>query len=279
MGWQTGQMKHIFSAPPHTRTDLRPTDRELRWFAHIDRHGPQSSEFLYECTRNTHPCRDTSQRRLQALREAGYLILPPQQRQIAKADFNPYVYDLTGLGWETLACHQNIERSCRPTGHWWHGYWVAAVSSAIAIIAKRAGCSYIPTTQILAINSVNMAIPVGQAKLVPDQLFAIKYPDGYRAFALEVDRGTEPVRSTAARKSLQRSVKQYKQIFSDQSYKTHYGLRSNLAVLWLFNNARRRTQFQKITGHQDKRFKVGQFEFGFPRWSELEAAVSRWELV
>jgi len=98
-------MKHTLASPPHIKMDVCPTARELRWLAHIDRHGPQSSEFLYEATRDTHRCRDTSLRRLQALREAGYLRLPPQQHQIAKADFNPYVYDLTKLGWDTLADH------------------------------------------------------------------------------------------------------------------------------------------------------------------------------
>jgi hypothetical protein len=58
-------MKHAPTSPPKVRTDIVPTPRELRWLAHIDRHGPQSSEFLYECTKDTHRCRDTSLRRLQ----------------------------------------------------------------------------------------------------------------------------------------------------------------------------------------------------------------------
>ena len=137
-------MTQHLKSPAISRLDVRPTARELRWFAHIDRHGPQSSEFLYELTRDTHRCRDTSLRRLQALREAGYLRLPPQQRQIAKADFNPYVYDLTPLGWDVLSYEKDLERHCRPTGHWWHGYWVSAVSSAIEIEATRAGLGIYP---------------------------------------------------------------------------------------------------------------------------------------
>jgi hypothetical protein len=241
-------MKHALSSPSKIRTDVVPTARELRWFAHIDRHGPQSSEFLYECTRDTHRCRDTSLRRLQALREAGYLHLPVQQRQIAKADFNPYVYDLTKLGWEVLADHHDLERHCRPTGHWWHGYWVSAVSSAVEISAKRAGLTYIPAAQILAIKGVEVGIPVGSTKLIPDQLFALRYPDGYRAFALEVDRGTEPIRSYAARKSLNRSATQYSEILKNKIYKSHYGLKSNLTTLWIFTNHERRLSFNRVVG-------------------------------
>jgi hypothetical protein len=272
-------MKHTIASPSHIKMDVRPTARELRWFAHIDRHGPQSSEFLYEVTRDTHRCRDTALRRLQALREAGYLRLPPQQRQIVKADFNPYVYDLTKLSWEVLADHNDLERHCRPTGHWWHGYWVSAISSAIEINIARAGLTYIPAAKILAIKGVDIAIPVGGSKLIPDQLFAIKKPDGYRAFALEVDRGTEPVRSTAARKSLQRSVAQYKQVFSEQINKSHYGLKSNMAVLWVLNSVRRREQLQKIVGQHETRFKSYELELGFPKWRELERVAKEFALV
>ncbi len=265
-------MKHALSSPPHIKLDVQPTARELRWFAHIDRHGPQSSEFLYECTRDTHRCRDTSLRRLQVLREAGYLRLPPQQRQIAKADFNPYVYDLTKIGWDLLAENKNLEKHCRPTGHWWHGYWVSAVSSAIEISAKRTGLTYIPAAKILAIRGVEMAIPVSGIKLIPDQLFAIKYDDGYRAFALEVDRGTEPVRSSAARKSMRSSVSKYKAVLDGRLYKTHYGLKSRLSVIWVFNEPQRKAQFGRLLGQDDNRFAVGAFSQCVPKWATLENA-------
>jgi hypothetical protein len=266
-------MKYASPAPPHIRMEIRPSTRELRWFAHIDRHGPQSSEFLYECTRDTHRCKDTALRRLQVLRETGFLHLPPQQRQIAKADFNPYVYDLTKLGWEVLADHHDLERHCRPTGHWWHGYWVSAVSSAIEITATHAGLTFIPAAQILGIKNVSIGIPVLGTKLIPDQMFAIKYPDGYRAFALEVDRGTEPVRSGAARKSLKRSAEQYRAILDESLHKKHYGLQSNLAVFWCFNDMSRRQHFAGLVSSNDRRFMLHAVDALSPRFEELEEVV------
>lgn len=231
---------------PIIRTNLRPTARELRWFAHIDRHGPQSSEFLFELTRDTHRCKDTALRRLQALREAAYLYLPPQQRQITKADFNPFVYDLTPQGFEYLGYEQPLERNGRPTGHWWHGFWVSSVSSAIEIGAARAGLEYIPAAQILSIKDVSLGIPLSKGTVIPEQLFAIKYADGFRAFALEVDRGTEPVKSAAARKSLQRSVLQYREILDQKLHQRQYGLKCNLMVLWVFNSKARERQFSEL---------------------------------
>ncbi|MEM9577150.1 MAG: replication-relaxation family protein [Pseudomonadota bacterium] len=249
--------------------DLRPTARELRWLAHIDRHGPQSSEFLYELTRDTHRCKDTSLRRLLALREAGYLRLPTQQEQIAKADFNPSVYDLTAKGFEYRSYHQPLERHARPTGHWWHGFWVSSVSSAIEISTARAGLEYIPAARILRIKDVPMAIPLRQGKLIPDQLFAIKYPDGYRAFALEVDRGTEPVRSRAARKSLQKSVRQYGKVLERKLHQRHYGLKSNLWVLYVFMSQARQRQFLELLHPEGDRYLTATCQPGFPTWATI----------
>lgn len=268
-------MKHTLASPSRVKTDIRPTSRELRWFAHIDRHGPQSSEFLYECTRDTHRCRDTSLRRMHALREAGYLRLPAQQRQIAKADFNPYVYDLTKLGWDLLADHKDLEKHCRPTGHWWHGYWVSSVSSAFEICAYRAGISYIPAVQILEIRGVEIGIPVSGTKLIPDQLFALKHIDGYRAFALEVDRGTEPIRSAAARKSLQKSVMQYREVLARKLHQKHFGMKSNLFSVWLFGSHRRNLQFRDVVGSQQPQIKSAICEMIFPKFNELSESVSK----
>lgn len=253
--------------------DLHPTPRELRWFAHIDRHGPQSSEFLYELTRDTHRCRDTALRRLQALREATYLRLPPQQDQIAKANFNPHVYDLSPKGYEYLSYHQSLERHARPTGHWWHGFWVSAVSSGIEIAAKRAGQAYVPAAQILGIKDVPLAIPLKVGSVVPDQLFAIKYTDGYRAFALEVDRGTEPVRSPAARKSLARSVSQYREVLDQNLHQSHYGLKSNLIVIYVFMSHARERQFKALLPQDRSQFLTCVCTGGFPTCRAVSPAI------
>ncbi|WP_371229874.1 replication-relaxation family protein [Roseovarius sp. 2305UL8-3] len=258
-----------YAVPKQTPTSLRPTARELRWFAHIDRHGPQSSEFLFEWTRDTHRCKDTALRRLQALREAGYLYLPRQQRQIARAEFNPYVYDLTQKGFEYLSYHQSLERATRPTGHWWHGFWVSVVTSAIEIQAARTDLEYVPAARILAIKQATLGMPLSKGQLIPDQLFAIKYPNGYRAFALEMDRGTEPVQSQAARKSLRQSVAQYREVLESKLHQSHYGLKSNLIVLWVFQSCARERQFRALLRSDETAFRTAVIEAEFPTTSVI----------
>ena len=65
------------------------TERDRYWLTFLHRHGPLSSHILYEATGETHRCKDSALRRLQYLRETGWLYLPPQQRRMTKPTSNP----------------------------------------------------------------------------------------------------------------------------------------------------------------------------------------------
>lgn len=238
------------------RTRVWPTDRELLWLKHIERHGPQSSAYLFHRTSKTHRCKDTALRSLQKLRASGYLKLPRQQRMTERAEFKPYIYDLTRKAQEHLVDLGIDEPTIRPTGHWWHAYAVAQVTSSIDIAASDQGLRYIPTHEILAIRDAELAIPIGRSKLIPDQIFALDYGGHFRAFALEVDRGTEPKTSPARRKSWARSIAQYQHIIEHNLYREHYGLKSNLLVLWVFRRERERQTFLEMCSALPDRVKA-----------------------
>jgi len=226
--------------------DVHPTTRERRWFRHIARHGPQSSAYLHELTRDTHRCRDTSLRRLQALRAGGFLSLPVQQRSTAHAAFNPYIYDLTQRSEAHLRAVGAFAPDVRPRGHWWHSYLTACVTSSIDILATRSGNTFLPAREILALKNATLAIPHGTSTLIPDQLFAIDYGGIFRAFALELDRGTEPITSPANRKSWARSIAQYDDVLARGLAQSHYGLTASLIVLWVFTSKEKERSFQKL---------------------------------
>lgn len=228
------------------RTDVRPTEREIRWFKHIERHGPQSSEFLFELTRETHRCKDTALRDMQKLRAGGYLRLPLQQRATERAEFNPYIYYLTRNAHDYLSDLGLSEPTVRPTGHWWHAYAVSAFTGTFDIYTERQGREYIPAHRILERSGAGLAVPVGGRRLIPDQLFAVRYMEGFRAFMLEVDRATEPLRSNAARKSLAQSVDQYMAIFAGDVHRQHYGIKASTAVLWVFSHPERMHAIQEL---------------------------------
>lgn len=253
------------------------TDRELRWLRHIAIHGPQSSEFLLELCADTHRCHNTGKRTLQRLRETGWLRLPIQQQQIAKADFNPHVYDLTRQSTRYLEGLDD-PTSVSPTGHWWHAFLTASLTSAIAITAARRGFSYIPAHDILRRKSAKLAIPLrGRQQLVPDQLFAMNYGTGFRSFMVEVDRGTEPYRSDAARKSVVRMLEHYAEVFAKDIARAHYGLRSPLLLLMVFACPARAAKVLTMLEQYPVLHRVAlvtSVPFGFSRYAAIEAAVS-----
>ncbi len=227
---------------------VRPTAREIRWLKHIERHGPLSSAYLHALTEDTHRCKDTSLRQLQKLRAGGVLMLPRQQRFTEHADFNPYIYDLTTQARTHLIDLGRAEPAVRPTGHWGHGAAVASVTSAIDITAARDRVRYIPAHEILGLNQASLAIPIGNRKLIPDQLFALDYSGRYRAFMLEVDRGTEPKTSSAARKSYASSIELYQQMIEQNIHQTHYGLKATTLVLWVFSRRSNEQRFLEMVG-------------------------------
>lgn len=223
-----------------------PTNREVRWFKHLERHGPQSSIRLFDLTSASHRCKDSALRQLQRLRAGGFLHLPPQQRATERAEFNPYIYDLTPKTTRWLSDCDLSEPTVRPTGHWWHGFMVSAITSEIDLAATRAGVGYIPAHKILAQKGATLGIPVGDRILIPDQLFAMKYSSGFRLYMVEADRGTEPLTSGSARKSLGTSVLQYAHILQHGTYKSHYGVQSNLMVLFVFTQTHRARRFLEL---------------------------------
>ena len=233
---------------PQRVTNL--TNRQKRWLKHIECHGPQSSLYLYELTKDTHRCKDTALRQMQKLRAGGYLLLPRQQRATENANFKSFIYDLTPKA-RTYLFDQGIsEPTIRPTGHWWHGYMTSCVTSSIDIKAGRDGTRYIPAHEILNIKGSAMAIPIDGQRLIPDQLFALDYGGTFRAFALEVDRGTEPKTSATARKSYARSIEQYRKMIERGLHRSHYGLRAPLLVLWVFGSRSNEARFLEMVAER-----------------------------
>ncbi|AGI68700.1 hypothetical protein OAN307_c31670 [Octadecabacter antarcticus 307] len=225
---------------------VRPTAREIRWLKHIERHGPLSSAYLHALSEDTHRCKDTSLRQLQKLRAGGFLMLPRQQRFTEHADFNPYIYDLTKQAHTHLIDLAIAEPTMRPTGHWGHGADVASVTSAVDIAAATEGVRFIPAHEILAIKQASLAIPIGNHKLIPDQLFALDYGGSYRAVMLEVDRGTEPKTSSAVRKSYASSIGLYRQMIEQNVHQKHYGLKATTLLLWVFSRRSNEQRFLEM---------------------------------
>jgi hypothetical protein len=228
------------------RTDVVPVARDIRWFKHIERHGPLTSAHLVEVTSDTHRCKDSALRRLQALRGGGFLFLPKQQRACERAEFRPYVYDLAPTGLQYLSDTDLREDTVRPTGHWWHLHETAMFTARVDLAARRRGFRFIPAYQILERAGATMAIPLARQTLIPDQLFAIDYGGLFRAFMVEVDRGTEPIASAGTRKTWRSALAQYHEAFAQGRPNQHYGLKAPVQVVWVHSTPEREGAFCRL---------------------------------
>ncbi|WP_421702398.1 replication-relaxation family protein [Aliiroseovarius sp.] len=222
---------------------IRLTGRDIRWLKHIERHGPQSSSYLHALSKDTHRSKDTALRQLQKLRNSGHLHLPKQQRATYRAGFNPFIYALTERGKDALHDRGMAEPTLQPHGHWVHGFMTACASASIDMTAQRHNVRFIPGHKILEIKQAPLAVPIGGRKLIPDQLFALDYGGSYRAFAMEVDRGTEPKRSKTPRKSYVSSIRLYRHLLERGLHRDHYGLKANLLILWVFSSRANEERF------------------------------------
>ena len=63
-----------------------------------------------------------------------------------------------------------------------------------------------------------------------------------------VDRGTEPLTSAAARKSLVSRIAEYGDLIASGRYRDRYGLKANLLVLWVFETRLRAAKFLELVG-------------------------------
>lgn len=226
------------------------TPRAIKWLEWINRHGPLPSSYLYEISSDTHRCKDTALRQMQTLCQQGILFRPPQQKSALYAPFNPYIYDLTYRGCDALFEHAIGPNTARPTGHFPHQFLTACVTASIELKAINNGAEYIEARTILGLQNVGPGIPLKSGTLIPDQLFAIKNAEGYRVFALEVDRGTEPATSTKTRKSYQSSINAYTEVLAQNLHRRHYGIKSNLIVLWVFTSKGREKLFRELLANQ-----------------------------
>ena len=212
------------------------TPREQCWLEFLNIHKYASSTYLYENTRATHRCPQTAKRMLRHLFDAGLVYKPEQQRNVATARYNDHIYALTVAGEEHLK-DTSVWKDClKLTGPWVHQYMVACITASIHILCERAGLAFVPGHEITQSLAVDVPFKWGSRvqkhKLIPDSLFAIKYPTGFIAYALEADRSTETIDpSSPYRKSVRRNVKQYAEFVGHKQYKKDYGLDCPLVVL------------------------------------------------
>jgi hypothetical protein len=196
--------------------------------------------------------------------EGGYLNRPERQWETARSRYMPVVYENSERAREVLAMHGRLAERCphMPYGatgagrQFVHSLTICEVLAAIELATVAdPDLRFIAWPEILAkapevarSSTYPLRLPVPSSPavsgkravwnarfVIPDGLFGLEYfvkgQKSYRFFALEVDRGTMPVRrSNCAQSSHLGKLLAYRDIVEGSGHKYWFGI-PNLLVL------------------------------------------------
>lgn len=224
-------------------------DRDILWFQKLHEHGPLPTSYLHAFTQRLGWDKSRALKRLADLfNEGGYLDRPKQQFETIDARFNQIVYGLGERGEAVLKEEGSFsEYASAPSGPWVHQHMVACVTASLELaIDVTTGLRFLPQHRILERAQTGLQVPVSYSDpdtgerhsgyLRPDAVCGVIFEEGRERrcvlFAIEADRHTEPVRSgNLARKSIYRSILQYREYIGRGLYKKHLNLSAPMFVL------------------------------------------------
>lgn len=232
-------------APPQPKGEfIRITERDIRMFETINRHGPLPVHYLHHYATGSLA---TLKRKISRLThgttyDAPYLYRPEQQWASIDGKFQPNIYDLTPRALAVLA-----ERGARlnnRTDPFLHRFMAATVNASIEIAAKRSGYVYADLARLLVHEKCPEAtrrvpnplvIPTIGKHVVPDAIFGLQ-KERPSFYAVEIDRRTESINSDTAKTAFGRKLYGYLDILEKRTYRAHLGIPS-LTVLTITTNA------------------------------------------
>lgn len=216
--------------PMATSIDIHAGDDAV--FDGCRRHGPLPSPYLFEFAKPRVTSWQAFQYRLTLLYNGSltgpqWLTRPPEQFRSFKARYQHLIYDLSKAAKALM-----IEKGRRiviRTDHFVHQLMNACVGASFELAARRSGLTYIHVDAILARLRSTLEIKVGGKRIIPDELFGLRYLDGsYRFFCVEVDRNTESTESSDhQKKSWTKTFEAYLDLLSSRTYKDHWGVQTH----------------------------------------------------
>lgn len=229
------------SKPQSTGVNLQVTENDLKILLALQRHKLVPSSILHFYHGATaHKNSADRLTRLTHEKPSGLkmpLIHRPEGWMDTQRSLSNFgVYQLTKAGEMYLADLGYTETSTLYRSNSFpHDMVVGAITSSIQLAAEARGHEYIPGGYILARANANLTWQT----LRPDQLFALKAPDGsYTAYMVEFTRTVEQTSSTNkshGRKTYEDNIRLYKEFVGGKLYKEHYGLNCPMKVLNVIN--------------------------------------------
>ena len=127
-----------------------------------------------------------------------------------------------------------IQIATPPSGPYLHRFMTAAITATTELEATAARFRFIPSGEIVrhkkcpesTRNAANpIAIRIGSATIIPDALYGIDYGGKYKFWALEADRGTEPIRGRGRLGSnLEAKIRGYVCVLDNDAHRLAWGI-------------------------------------------------------
>lgn len=232
--------KFVGRQPRGKRIELTP--RDLVYFAALERHGPLSGPVLFEFAKQVaknergHKDRLTDLYHETKTEHGGpYLERPEQQFANVNARYLPMTYEITRFGVRALReAGIPLQAAAPPSGPYLHRFMTAAITASIELHAMAERHRFISSGEIIrhpkcpqstrsAANT--LAIRVNGTTIIPDALYGIDYGGKYRFWALEADRGTEPLNGNSrASRYLKDKIDSYATVVCLETYRHVWGI-------------------------------------------------------
>lgn len=201
--------------------------------------------------------------RLRELFDAALVARPPRQWEAANALYVPAVYELTVAGvrrlqdFDVLSPGATSHHGVRSDGHFMHSLLVSQVMVGFELgVRAIAGLSLIGEDEILGrlagahLGHLNpRSMPVGSNRFViPDGLFGIRSPRGVVLYALELDRGHEPLTRRGIGSTYKAKFAAYHELIARGRYRELLATPAPLLVLHLTTSDARVRAMAKLAG-------------------------------
>ena len=229
-----------FAPPQPLRGRIEISDSDIAVFEALHRHGPLPTHYLFRFS-GRHSF-NTFQHRLTKLYNGtaatSYLIRPPQQFASFHARYQHVVYDLSPGAKAVLHERGKVLALHSRTDPFLHRLMSACVGASIELACRN--IRYIPRAEVLERKGNRMELPLSSRaardRLIPDDLFGLKWDNTVRFFAVEIDRNTESIaRRKRGSTTFSEKLLCYIDAIRNQVYHDQWGVR-NLSVLTVTTN-------------------------------------------
>lgn len=226
--------------PTGKRIDLTP--RDLAYFAALERHGPLTGPLLFEFAKSHahnergHKDRLTALYHETATLHGGpYLERPEQQFAHHDARCRPMIYELTKASQKALReAGIPLQAAMPPSGPYLHRFLTARITADTELIATLEGNRFISSGEIMrhskcpesTRNATNpLALRISGRTVIPDALYGIEAKGRYKFWALEADRGTEPLTGRGRTSTyLRDKIDAYVNVLAMEAYRYTWGI-------------------------------------------------------